>query len=116
MRKGDHYVLNGEKIWISLADVADNFLVIAWTDQEKKKNRDHSGLSAFIVERSFKGFSSYTIKEKWGILAGNTGGFRHAGRRGAGREPGRRGGRGLQGRHVRPRERPLHRGRRAPPA
>ena len=75
VRKGDRYVLNGEKVWISLADVADNFLVIGWTDQEKKKNRDHSGLSAFIVERSFKGFSSYTIKEKWGILAGNTGGF-----------------------------------------
>jgi glutaryl-CoA dehydrogenase (non-decarboxylating) len=75
VKKGDRYVLNGEKVWISLADVADNFLVIAWTDQEKKKNRDHSGLSAFIVERSFKGFSSYTIKEKWGILAGNTGGF-----------------------------------------
>ncbi len=73
--KGDRYVLNGEKVWISLADIADNFLVIAWTDLEKKKNRDHSGLSAFIVERSFKGFSSYTIKEKWGILAGNTGGF-----------------------------------------
>jgi glutaryl-CoA dehydrogenase (non-decarboxylating) len=74
-RKGDRYVLNGEKVWISLADVADHFLVIAWTDQEKKKARDHSGLSAFIVERAFKGFSSYTIKEKWGILAGNTGGF-----------------------------------------
>ena len=75
VRKGDRYVLNGEKVWISLADVADHFLVIAWTDLEKKKARDHSGLSAFIVERSFKGFSSYTIKEKWGILAGNTGGF-----------------------------------------
>jgi glutaryl-CoA dehydrogenase (non-decarboxylating) len=75
VRKGDHYVLNGEKVWISLADVADHFLVIAWTDQEKKKARDHSGMSAFIVERSFKGFSSYSLKEKWGILAGNTGGF-----------------------------------------
>jgi glutaryl-CoA dehydrogenase (non-decarboxylating) len=75
VRKGDRYVLNGEKVWISLADVADHFLVIAWTDQEKKKARDHSGLSAFIVERTFKGFSSYSIKEKWGILAGNTGGF-----------------------------------------
>jgi glutaryl-CoA dehydrogenase (non-decarboxylating) len=75
VRKGDRYVLNGEKVWISLADVADHFLVIAWTDQEKKKARDHSGMSAFIVERSFKGFSSYSIKEKWGILAGNTGGF-----------------------------------------
>lgn len=75
VKKGDRYVLNGEKIWISLADVADHFLVIGWTDQVKKKNRDHSGLSAFIVERAFKGFSSYTMKEKWGILAGNTGGF-----------------------------------------
>jgi glutaryl-CoA dehydrogenase (non-decarboxylating) len=75
VRKGDRYVLNGEKVWISLADVADHFLVIAWTDQEKKKLRDHSGLSAFIVERAFGGFRSYTIKEKWGILAGNTGGF-----------------------------------------
>src|SRR5688572_11534312 len=75
VKKGDRYVLNGEKVWISLADVADHFLVIAWTDLEKKKARDHSGLSAFIVERAFKGFSSYTIKEKWGILAGNTGGF-----------------------------------------
>ncbi len=75
VRKGDRYILNGEKVWISLADVADHFLVIAWTDQDKKKARDHSGMSAFIVERSFKGFSSYSIKEKWGILAGNTGGF-----------------------------------------
>jgi glutaryl-CoA dehydrogenase (non-decarboxylating) len=78
VKKGDRYVLNGEKTWISLADVADHFLVIAWTDPQKKKQRDHSGLSAFIVERAFKGFSSYTIKEKWGILAGNTGGFHMA--------------------------------------
>jgi glutaryl-CoA dehydrogenase (non-decarboxylating) len=75
VRRGDRYVMNGEKIWISLADVADHFLVVAWTDQEKKKERDHSGLSAFIVERGFAGFTSYTLKEKWGILAGNTGGF-----------------------------------------
>jgi glutaryl-CoA dehydrogenase (non-decarboxylating) len=75
IRKGDRYLLNGEKYWISLADVADNFLVVAWTDLEKKKNRDHSGLSAFMVERTSKGFSSYPMKEKWGILAGNTGGF-----------------------------------------
>jgi glutaryl-CoA dehydrogenase (non-decarboxylating) len=38
VRKGDRYVLNGEKTWISLADVADHFLVIAWTDQEKKQD------------------------------------------------------------------------------
>src|SRR5476651_598975 len=39
-KKGDRYILNGEKIWISLADVADHFLVIAWTDLEKKKKGD----------------------------------------------------------------------------
>ena len=70
---GDRYVLNGEKSWISLADIADNFLVVAWTDHEKKQRRDPSGLSAFIVQRTFKGFSSGPMKEKWGILAGNTG-------------------------------------------
>jgi glutaryl-CoA dehydrogenase (non-decarboxylating) len=75
VKKGDRYFLNGEKTWISLADVADNFLVFAWTDPQKKKDRDPSGISAFIVERAFKGFSSATMKEKWGILAGNTGSF-----------------------------------------
>lgn len=76
IRRGDRYVLNGEKMWISLADVADNYLVFAWTDPQKKKDRDPSGMSAFIVERAFKGFSSGTLKEKWGILAGNTGFFK----------------------------------------
>jgi glutaryl-CoA dehydrogenase (non-decarboxylating) len=76
IKKGDRYVLTGEKMWISLADVADNFLVFAWSDLEKKKQRDPNGISAFIVERSFKGFSSGTLKEKWGILAGNTGFFK----------------------------------------
>src|SRR3954467_6157782 len=76
VKRGDRYVLNGEKSWISLADVADHFLVIAWTDQEKKKQREPSGLSAFIVERTFTGFSSGPMKEKWGILAGNTGWFK----------------------------------------
>jgi glutaryl-CoA dehydrogenase (non-decarboxylating) len=75
VKKGDRYFLNGEKTWISLADVADNFLVFAWTDPQKKKDRDPSGISAFVVERAFKGFSSATMKEKWGILAGNTGSF-----------------------------------------
>lgn len=74
-RRGDRYVLNGEKTWISLADVADHFLVIAWTDLDKRRSRDHSGMSAFVVERGFPGFRSFTIAEKWGIRAGNTGGF-----------------------------------------
>jgi glutaryl-CoA dehydrogenase (non-decarboxylating) len=74
-KRGDRYILNGEKMWISLADVADTFLVIAWSDQDKKRRKDPSGLSAFIVERGFKGFSSGTLTQKWGILAGNTGFF-----------------------------------------
>src|SRR5215207_1949257 len=76
IKKGDRYHLTGEKMWISLADVADHFLVFGWTDLEKKKLKDPSGISAFIVERAFTGFSSGTLKEKWGILAGNTGYFK----------------------------------------
>src|SRR5499426_1041224 len=39
VKKGDRYHLTGEKMWISLADVADNFLVFGWTDLEKKKQK-----------------------------------------------------------------------------
>lgn len=75
-RDGRDYLLSGEKHWISLAEIADHFLVIAWTDPEKRARRDHSGLSAFIVERSFAGFESGNMTHKWGIRAGNTGWFR----------------------------------------
>src|SRR5712691_10393441 len=37
VKTGDRYVLTGEKTWISLADLADHFLVFAWTDRQKKK-------------------------------------------------------------------------------
>ncbi len=74
-REGGEYVLNGEKMWISLADTADNFLFFCWTDEEKRRNRDHSGMSCFIVERGMKGFTSGTIHGKLGIRAGNTGYF-----------------------------------------
>jgi glutaryl-CoA dehydrogenase (non-decarboxylating) len=74
-REGDEYVLNGEKMWISLADTADNFLFFCWTNEEKRRNRDHSGMSCFIVERTMKGFTSGTIHGKLGIRAGNTGYF-----------------------------------------
>ncbi|HOD66487.1 MAG TPA: acyl-CoA dehydrogenase family protein [candidate division Zixibacteria bacterium] len=73
VRRGDHYVLNGEKMWISLADVADQFLVFAWTDLDKKRARDHSGLSAFIVERGWEGVSTGSLHGKLGVRAGNTG-------------------------------------------
>ncbi len=73
VKKGDSYILNGEKMWISLADVADCFLIFAWTDLEKKKNRDHSGISAFIVERNYDGLTTGAIHGKLGVRAGNTG-------------------------------------------
>jgi glutaryl-CoA dehydrogenase (non-decarboxylating) len=72
-RDGNECVLSGEKMWISLADVADHFIVIAWTDSEKKKLRDHTGMSAFILERGMKGLTTSTIHGKLGVRAGNTG-------------------------------------------
>lgn len=69
VKDGDDYILNGSKTWISLCDVADHFIVFAYTDKSKK----HKGISAFIVERTMPGFSSKAIKGKLGIRAGNTG-------------------------------------------
>ena len=72
-KDGTDYVLTGEKMWISLADIAEHFLVIAWTDTEKKKRRDHTGMSAFLLERGMKGLTTATIHGKLGVRAGNTG-------------------------------------------
>jgi glutaryl-CoA dehydrogenase (non-decarboxylating) len=69
VRDGDHYILNGAKMWISLADVADHFLVFASIDRSKK----HHGLCAFMLERGMEGFTTGTIKGKLGVRAGNTG-------------------------------------------
>ncbi|MGC5325936.1 acyl-CoA dehydrogenase family protein [Brevibacillus sp. SYSU BS000544] len=68
-KEGDYYILNGSKTWISLCDVADNFIIFAYTDKEQK----HKGISAFIVERTFPGVKTKAIKGKLGIRAGNTG-------------------------------------------
>lgn len=73
-KKGDRFVLSGEKIWISLSTVADQYLVMAYTDREKQKNRDHSGISAFIVERKWKGVEPYQLHGKLGVRSGVTGG------------------------------------------
>lgn len=66
--KNGDYVLNGSKMWISLADVADNFLIFAYTD----KSKGHNGISCFIVERG-PGVQTATIHGKLGVRAGNTG-------------------------------------------
>ena len=73
VKKGDKYILNGEKMWISLANSSDYFLVFAWHDLEKKKVRDHYGISAFIVERDFPGVTTGAIHGKLGVRAGDTG-------------------------------------------
>ena len=68
-RDGAAYRLNGQKIWISLADIADHFLVFASVDREKK----HKGVTAFMVERGMAGLTTGTLHGKLGIRAGNTG-------------------------------------------
>jgi alkylation response protein AidB-like acyl-CoA dehydrogenase len=68
-RDGGDYVLSGEKMWITLADVADRFLVFAKTDPERGAN----GITAFILERGWKGLTTGTIEGKMGVHASNTG-------------------------------------------
>jgi glutaryl-CoA dehydrogenase (non-decarboxylating) len=68
-KDGDYYILNGSKTWISLCDIADNFLVFAYTNKAK----NHQGISCFIVERTYTGVRTKAIKGKLGIRAGNTG-------------------------------------------
>ena len=61
--QGDHYVLNGSKIFITNGYVADVFVVFAMTD----KSKGTRGISAFIVESSFPGFSVGKHEEKLGL-------------------------------------------------
>ena len=69
VKKGDSYILNGQKLWISLANVADNFLIFAYTDKSKGAGK---GMSCFIVERDF-GIETRDIHHKLGVRAGSTG-------------------------------------------
>ena len=66
--KGDHYVLNGTKNWITNGNSADYYIVIAQTDKEKK----HKGINAFIVEKSWDGFEVGTKEDKLGIRGSDT--------------------------------------------
>ncbi|MBR2696176.1 MAG: acyl-CoA dehydrogenase [Parasporobacterium sp.] len=65
---GDHYVLNGSKIFITNGGVAETFVVFAMTD----KSMGTKGISAFIVEKDFPGFSVGTLEKKMGIRASST--------------------------------------------
>ncbi|KPB05819.1 MULTISPECIES: acyl-CoA dehydrogenase [unclassified Bacillus (in: firmicutes)] len=65
---GDHYVLNGSKIFITNGGIADIYVVFAVTDPSSK----HKGTSAFIVEADFPGFSVGKKEQKLGIRSSPT--------------------------------------------
>lgn len=65
---GDHWLINGSKIFITNGGVADTFVVMAMTDKSKKTR----GISAFIVEKAFEGFSIGKIEDKMGICGSST--------------------------------------------
>lgn len=66
--KGDHYVLNGTKNWITNGGTAEVYLVIAQTDKDKK----HKGINALIVERGSEGFEIGPKENKLGIRGSDT--------------------------------------------
>ncbi len=70
-RDGDDYIINGEKMWISLSTKADLMIWIARTDPEAGKRT--AGMSAFILETNRPGVTSGDIHGKLGVRAGSTG-------------------------------------------
>ncbi len=68
-KKGDHYVLNGSKMWITNGPSADVVMVYAKTDMVA----GHKGISTFIIEKGFKGFSVAQKLDKLGMRGSETG-------------------------------------------
>jgi isovaleryl-CoA dehydrogenase len=66
--RGDHYVLNGNKMWITNGPDADTYVIYAKTDI----HAGSKGITAFIVERGFKGFSQAQKLDKLGMRGSNT--------------------------------------------
>ncbi len=66
--EGDHYVLNGSKIFITNGSVSGTYIIFAATD----RSLGHRGISAFIVERDFPGFSVGREEKKMGIRGSST--------------------------------------------
>jgi len=69
VRDGDHYVLNGRKMWITWSPVADMSVVFAMTDKKSK----HRGMSVFVMDMHAPGVSTIEIKDKLGLWACPTG-------------------------------------------
>jgi isovaleryl-CoA dehydrogenase len=68
VKKGDHYILNGNKMWITNGPDAEVLVVYAKTD----KTAGSHGITAFIVEKNFKGFSTAQKLDKLGMRGSNT--------------------------------------------
>ena len=68
-KKGDRYVLNGTKMWITNWPVADTLVIYAKSDPSANER----GITAFIVEKSFKGFSTAQKLDKLGMRGSDTG-------------------------------------------
>ena len=66
--KGDHYLLNGTKNWITNGSTASTYIVMAQTDAEK----GHKGINAFIVEKGWAGFEIGPKEKKMGIRGSDT--------------------------------------------
>ncbi|MBP2242527.1 alkylation response protein AidB-like acyl-CoA dehydrogenase [Cytobacillus eiseniae] len=66
--EGDHYILNGSKIFITNGGIADIYVVFALTDPSSK----HKGTTAFIIESDFEGFSVGKKEKKLGIRSSPT--------------------------------------------
>jgi isovaleryl-CoA dehydrogenase len=68
-KRGDHYVLNGSKMWITNAPTADTLVVYAKTDPSAGSR----GITAFLIEKDFKGFSVAQKLDKLGMRGSETG-------------------------------------------
>ena len=68
VKDGDHYILNGSKIFITNAGYADTFVVFTMTDRTKGNH----GITAFIVEKGYEGFSVGKHEKKMGIRGSST--------------------------------------------
>ncbi|WP_428524804.1 isovaleryl-CoA dehydrogenase [Roseibium sp.] len=68
-KKGDKYILNGSKMWITNGPSADTMIIYAKTDMDA----GHKGMTAFLVEKDFKGFSVAQKLDKLGMRGSETG-------------------------------------------
>lgn len=68
-KKGDYYVLNGNKFWITNGPDADTLVVYAKTDSSSKPQH---GITAFLIEKGFEGFTTAQKLDKFGMRGSNT--------------------------------------------